>query len=186
MPSIRFMVADGSPALQTFARQLFQSYGYPAADIKTVSTLHAALEAAAELVPDFLLTDAFPKESIDGISLHKQLRSLNPACRFGLLSTDTSAQFAERAQKAGAQFLLPKPCTAEQLRQALATAMGKASREPTSRAPAPPPPQFKPDDRVVYQGRMETVKYIIVRRGELVVQLNNVMGMVPASKLIKT
>ena len=181
------MVADGSPALQTFARQLFQSYGYPAGDIKTVSTPHAALEAAAELVPDFLLTDAFPKESIDGISLHKQLSSLNPACRFGLLSADTSPQYAERAQKAGAQFLLPKPCTAEQLREALATAMGKAPKAPTLRAPAPPPPpQFKPNDRVVYQGRVETVKYIIVRRGELVVQLNDVMGMVQASKLVKT
>ncbi len=186
MPVMRFLVADGSPALQTFARQLFESYGAAPADIKTASTPQAALEVAAELQPDFLLTDWFPKEAINGIALHREMLHFNPACRFGLLSADTSPTVAEEAQRAGAQFLLPKPCTAQDLRNALGQAAGQARPEPVAvRVHLPTPPVFKAEDRVRYRGQVETVNYVVLRRGELMVQLHHVLGMVPASKLQK-
>jgi hypothetical protein len=49
----------------------------------------------------------------------------------------------------------------------------------------PDVPAYKAGDYVEYQGVRDTVRHVIFRRGELVVQLSNVSGMVPATKLRK-
>ena len=42
---------------------------------------------------------------------------------------------------------------------------------------------FKPGDRVVYANRTESVKHVILRRGELVLQLDGIAGMIEATKV---
>jgi hypothetical protein len=46
-------------------------------------------------------------------------------------------------------------------------------------------PKFKAGDAVLYLGRYDTVKNVILRQGELVVSLLGTPGMVLASKLTK-
>ena len=201
MSAVSFLISDPSPALQTFTQQLLSGYGFDAAAIKTASTPQAAVEIAASQKPDFLITDWFAKEPITGIALHQTLLKDNPNCQFALLSQANSPTHQQEADEAGALFLLAKPFTADAMRSAVRTALEQlaplhpgiasklgaqqASAKPARPVYVAPPslPQFKPGDRVVYANRTESVKHVILRRGELVLQLDGIPGMVEATKV---
>lgn len=200
MPAISFLIADPSQAVQTFIRKPLEAYGFHAASIKTVATPQAAREVAAEIKPDFLLTDTFAREGMSGIGLHRAVQKHNPDCSLAMLGTGVTAADQEEAHDAGAYFLLAKPFTAEAFRSALAkaleqlahkhphiaqqvTAQTKAAATPAPQIVLPDLPQYKPGDQVSYKNRRETVKHVILRRGELVVQLHGEAGLVEASKL---
>jgi DNA-binding NarL/FixJ family response regulator len=195
MSAIRFLVADSSPAIQTFLRQLLEGYGFEPAWIKTTSTPQAALEVAAEHQPHVLLTDCYSKDGVTGLALHQKLLKLNPQCRFGLMSAHMDPTMAEHAQRAGALFQLAKPFTAIAIKGAVAKAMEQLAHihpqvahklQPAAARPVLPPlPKFQAGDAVLYQGRYETVKDVIFRQGELVVHLQGTPGMVPATKISK-
>ena len=204
MSAVSFLICDPSPALQTFSPQLLEAYGFDAASIKTTGNPQAAAEIAASLRPDLLLTDWFAKESLSGIALHRAILASSPGCRLALLSQTQGPNQMEEAREAGALFLLTKPFTADALRGEMAKALDLLARSHSSIAqrvsahalatvqprPAvqiqlPRLPQYKPGDRVVYQNRTESVKNVILRRGELVVQLDGVPGMVEASKIAR-
>jgi DNA-binding NarL/FixJ family response regulator len=200
MSAVSFLISDPSPALQTFTQQLLSGYGFDAAAIKTTSNPHAAAEIAASLRPDFLITDWFAKESLTGIALHQAVQKIQPDCHFALLSSLSDTAHQQEAEKAGALFLLAKPFTADAMRSALRTALEQLAQLHPSIAqklsaqtnqskllPAPIQmpslPQYKPGDRVVYANRTEVVKNVILRRGELVLQLDGIPGMVEADKI---
>ncbi len=199
MSAVSFLISDPSPALQKFVQQLLTGYGFDAAAIKTTDGPHAAVEIAQSLKPDFLLTDWFAKESLSGIALHQAVLKANPACRFALLSPTDSPSHRQEAAEAGALFFLTKPFTADAMRAALAKSLEQladqhpaiAQHLPSATQPQPRAvqvqlprlPQFKPGDRVLYANRTESVKHVILRRGELVVQLEGIPGLVEASKI---
>ena len=199
MSAISFLIADPSPAVQTFVRQQLESYGFDAPSIKTVPTPQAAREAAADIKPDFLLTDTFAKEGMSGIGLHRAVQKHNPDCSFAMMGAAVTEAEQEEAREAGAYFLLAKPFTAEVFRSALAKALEQLAQKhpqiaqqvmaqtrvsaPAPKIVLPPIPQYKPGDQVSYKNRRETVKHVILRRGELVVQLHGEAGLVEASKL---
>jgi CheY-like chemotaxis protein len=200
MSAVSFLISDRSHALQKFVQQVLASYGFDAASIKTADDPHAAAEVAQSLRPDFLLTDWFAKESLSGIALYRSILKTSPHCRFALLSDSNSPSHRqEEAAQAGAMFLLAKPFTADDMRSALGKALEQlAPSHPHiaqrlhsgSQAPSRPVklqlpnlPQFKPGDRVLYANRTESVKHVILRRGELVVQLEGFPGLIEASKI---
>ncbi len=200
MSAISFLIADPHQAVQAFARQQLEAYGFDAATIRTVSTPRAGVEAASEVKPDFLLTDSFEKEAMSGLGLYQAVCKHNADCCFAMVANNPSPGDEDDANQAGAYFFLAKPFTAVQFRDNLAQALKRlAQKHPqiahhmermTIDAPPQPPkidlthlPQHKPGDQVSYLNRRETVKHVILRRGELVVQLHGVSGMVEASKL---
>ena len=200
MSTIRFLIADASPSLHTFMRQLLIGYGFEAHGIACAADPASALLAAEENRPDFLLTDWFPKETMQGIELFQSIQRLSPQCRFAMLSSDASNAAREKAQEAGAVFLMKKPCTAQELRNALANAMELLSIEhpkmaahvraqrPKDAQPVPAPipikvPKYEVGEQVLYQGRRASIKYVILRRGELVVQLHGSTGLIPATNI---
>lgn len=200
MSAVSFLISDPSPALQTFTQQLLSGYGFDAAAIKTTSDPHAAAEIAASLKPDFLITDWFAKESVTGIALHKTIQKTHPDCHFALLAQGSSPTHQQEADEAGALFLLAKPFTADAMRSAVRMALEQlapihpgiarkltplTNQKPARPVYVAPPdlPQYKPGDRVIYGNRTESVKNVILRRGELVVQLDGIPGMVEASKI---
>jgi hypothetical protein len=44
-------------------------------------------------------------------------------------------------------------------------------------------PKFKPGDRVNYRGQTEVVQHVILRRGEMVVQLRDIAGLIEPSRI---
>jgi DNA-binding NarL/FixJ family response regulator len=201
MSAVSFLICDPSPALQTFLQQLLIGYGFDSAAIKTTGNPQAAAEVAAALHPDFLITDGFAKESLSGIALFRAIQKHSAQCRFALMAQGDSASQAQEAAGAGALFLLRKPFSADAARSEVAKALDQlAPLHPqiaqrvqalqvasqgnrAAKLQLPSLPQFKPGDRVRYNQRVESIKYVILRRGELVVQLDGVLGFVEAAKV---
>lgn len=201
MSAVSFLICDPSPALQTFLQQLLIGYGFDSAAIKTTGNPQAAAEVAAALHPDLLITDWFAKESLSGIDLFRAIQKHNVQCRFALMAQGDSASQRQDAMSAGALFLLSKPFSADAARSEMAKALeqlaqlhpqiaqqvraqqvvAQASR--AAKLQLPSLPQFKPGDRVRYNQRVESIKYVILRRGELVVQLDGVLGLIEATKV---
>lgn len=206
-PALQFLVVDPLAGVQSFARQLLEGHGFAPASIHTAADPDSALVLGQQFKPDFLITDTFPKLALDAFALHERIRQLNPDCRLALLSFEIDPELEARANRVGARFLLRKPFTAQDLRDTLNKSLDSMAREspelharlmkvmkaPSSpKAPPPRPivlppmqPALKPGDRVSHEGRTGTVECVVIRHGELVVQLKNQAGLVPASKLNK-
>jgi DNA-binding NtrC family response regulator len=203
MFQIRLLVVDNSKGLQSYVRQLFETFGFDPNLIRSASKPDNALEISKDLKPDFLLTDWFPNEELTGIRLHQEIVAYSPDCRFAMLSTDVGSERLELAKRAGAIFLMIKPCSAVDLRAALGKALQQLSAEVpringhvgemTAAAArhlaalklAERSNHFGPGDKVQYKGRTDTVLNVIFRHGDMVVQLHGVTGMVPASQVLK-
>lgn len=202
MSKISFLVVDGSNAVQTFIRRLLEGYGFAPDSIKTTSDPQYAAGLVADLNSDFLLTDWFAKDALDGIELFDLIKEFNPACQFALLSNEVTPEHQRRADAAGALFLLAKPFTADALRTALGEAIDRLvktnpkiasylsarstskTQKPVEQPRVPAITQYRQGERVRFQGSIATVKYVILRRGELVLQLTEHPGfMIPAEKV---
>ncbi len=199
MRSPRFLIVDESQGVRTCTRQLLEGFGFDLDHIETCSKPHEAAPLLTLSKPDFLFTDWFPKESQDGMSLFQDALLHNPNCRLALMGREAGPEHQQQAHAAGALFLLGKPFTAVQLKDELAAALGKAQLMPSRATTAAnsanplsrdsliqklaPLPQYKPGDSVFYQNRSTTVKYAILRRGEMVVRLDGVNDLVPITKL---
>ena len=194
-----FLIVDPSPAVLTFIRKFLEGYGLGPASVKTASSPMAAVEAATGVQVDFLLTDWFPKDFMTGIALHETILAHSAHCKLALLSQTMSPTHELEAKQAGAMFLLGKPFTADDLRAELIRALEKLGKsqlkpEPSTSAPAsardrvmnirvPALPQYKPGDQVSYLNRRETVQHVILRRGEMVIQLLGHSGLVESTKI---
>ncbi len=201
MSAVRFLVADSSPAIQTFTQQLLVQFGVEPGWIACAATPDAALTLARETPPDFVLTDSFSKHPIDGMSLVHEVRQLRPDLRWAMTSAADADRLRDVARAQGALFFLGKPFTAADMKSALSQAMhtwvhehphaGRFARgtrkvAASTRAVASAPVQtFKMGDAVEYLGVRDTVRHVIFRRGELVVQLAHTPGIVSADKLRK-
>jgi DNA-binding NarL/FixJ family response regulator len=203
MPDVRFLVADKSPSVQKFFQQLIVGYGFEPESVKTAGTPDAAMALASAHAPHMLLSDCYTAADVSAFDLHREALSHNPHCRLALMSAHVNDTLTQQAQQADALFYLAKPFTAAEVKDAMSKALALMSKHhpgvaqklrpaasparpaPTPRPSLAPMPKLKAGDAVLYQGRYETVKDVILRQGELVIHLLGTPGMVLASKLTK-
>lgn len=185
MSAVSFLICDPSPALQTFLQQLLAGYGFDAAAIKTAGNPQAAAENVRSLKPDFLITDWFGKEVLSGIDLFRLVTQSSPQASFALLAQGVSASQEKEAREAGALFLLSKPFSADAARAELGRALEqRAAAQPRAATlQLPSLPKYKPGDRVSYRDRVEVIQHVILRRGEMVVQLQGMPGLIESTKV---
>lgn len=204
MSAASFLIADPSNALQTFLRLELSEFGFDPAAIKTASTPEAAMEIGLSHKPDLLITDWFAKEAMTGPDLYLQVVQVAPMCRLALMAQGVTPEQEQQAKDEDALFLLPKPFSADAARKALTQALETLAKDhpaiaqqlrarqrggaPASRPTAPQivlPKlhQYKPGEAVIYRNRTERVQNVILRRGEMVVQLQGIPGMIEADRI---
>lgn len=203
MSAASFLIADPSSALQTFLRLELMDVGFDPASIKTASTPDAAMEVGLSHKPDLLITDWFAKESMSGPDLYLQVVQVAPMCRLALMAQGVTPEQEQQAKDEDAVFLLPKPFSADAARKALAQALetlakdhpaiaqqlqvhqrgGAPAATRTSYLQMPPIHHYKPGDAVLYRNRTERVQNVILRRGEVVVLLQGIPGMIDAGRI---
>ena len=200
--SLKFLVVDPLAGVQTFARQLLQSRGFAADSILCCADTDAALAQGLLFKPHFLITDWFAKAPLTGIRLYQRLREVQPSLHLSLLSFEVTPEHQAEAQAHGADFLLKKPFTAEQLQAEMTKSLeALAKRSPglhgqvrevmRAAKPAPrpvlplisPQPVIKPGDKVRFNGAIHVAQYVVHRHGETVVQLKGQGDFVSVDKL---
>jgi len=87
-----------------------------------------ALELVQRETPDVALVD-FNMPGMDGLTLAAEVRQLDPKVRVAVISANHQVEVVRRAHAAGAAFL-PKPLTAEALREFLGSTPGSPQGVP--------------------------------------------------------
>lgn len=201
MSAASFLIADPSSALQTFLRRELESFGFDPASIKTASTPDAALEVGLSHKPDLLITDWFTKEALSGPDLYLQVVQVAPRCRLALMAQGVTPAQEQQAKSEEAVFLLPKPFSADVARKTLTQALDTLAKDhpaiaqqlqarqrggafaPPAQIQLPQLHHYKAGDTVLYRNRTERVQHVILRRGEMVVQLQGIPGMIEADRI---
>jgi DNA-binding NtrC family response regulator len=104
---LRVLIVDDEPMIANTLAQILNASGFEA---RAVFSGDTAVEAAAELRPDVLLTDVIMR-GISGIDVAMQVSESLPECRVILFSGQAStADLLEPAKKKGRHFeILTKP-----------------------------------------------------------------------------
>jgi CheY-like chemotaxis protein len=188
---VRFLVVDPLAGVQTFVRQLLQAHGVAAENILCCASVDAALAQGPAFQPQLLITDWFAKAPLTGPQLAQRLREARPGLQLALLSFDVTPEHELEALALGAQFLLKKPFTAEQLKKEMTRVLEALPRPSPAPArltrpvlpPLPLQPVIKPGDKVRFNGAIHVAQYVVHRPGETVVQLQGQGGLIPVDRL---
>ena len=89
---LKFLVVDPLAGVQTFARQLLQSRGFPADSILCCADTDSGLAQGLLFKPDFLVTDWFPKAPLTGLQLFQRLKEAQPRLHLSLLSFEVTPE----------------------------------------------------------------------------------------------
>ncbi|MFG6412769.1 response regulator [Roseateles sp. DC23W] len=191
--SLKFLVVDALPGVQTFARQLLQGHGFHNDQVLCCADTDSALAQGLVFKPGLLITDWFAKSPLTGVQLYQRLHDSLPGLRLALLSFDATPEQQTEARALSAHFLLKKPFTAEQFKAEMVRTLELLRHPVPTRAPRPvtrpvlpplpPTPVVKPGDKVRYQGAVHVAQHVVHRHGETVVQLKGQTTLVPVEKL---
>lgn len=120
---MKVLVTDDSRVMRQIVKRTLRQAGYPDVQVCEAGNGREALEVIAAEAPDLVLCD-WNMPEMNGIDLLKTLRSSGRNVPFGFVTSEGSPEMRERAQNAGALFLIAKPFTPEAFREALEPVLG--------------------------------------------------------------
>ena len=120
---MKILVADDSRVMRQIVARALRQAGYGHCEvIEAVDGQDALLKVHTE-DPDLVLSDwSMPR--MTGLDLLSTLRRTGDRRPFGFVTSEATSPIRRTAERAGAQFLLAKPFTADALREALAPMLG--------------------------------------------------------------
>lgn len=112
-----YLVVDDSKAMRMLIGRALRQTGRREEVIEAASG-QEALERAAEYRPETILSD-WNMPGMDGIELVTRIRETSPEVKFLFITTEWTPQQEELALRAGANGLLAKPFSVDELDKAL-------------------------------------------------------------------
>ncbi|MFN8195480.1 MAG: response regulator [Nocardioidaceae bacterium] len=120
---MRILIADDSKVMRQIVKRTLRQAGYPDAEVTEAENGREALDVVAAGAPDLVLSD-WNMPEMNGIELLTTLRANGHGVPFGFVTSEGSPEMRQRAQSAGALFLVAKPFTPEGFREALEPILG--------------------------------------------------------------
>ena len=114
---IRVLVADDSRVMRQIVIRTLRQAGYDW-DVREAADGAQALEAIRADEPDVVLSD-WNMPEMTGIELLQRLRQEGFGTPFGFVTSEGSPEMREKAEAAGAMFLIAKPFTPEGFREVI-------------------------------------------------------------------
>ncbi|HEX2902118.1 MAG TPA: response regulator [Jatrophihabitans sp.] len=115
---MRLIVADDSAVMRKIVIRTLRQTGLSNLDIIEAGDGQELVQLVQQHDPDLVLSD-WNMPNLTGIEALAQLRSMGLTVPFGFVTSEGSDMMRERAQAAGALFLLAKPFTPESMEDAL-------------------------------------------------------------------
>lgn len=120
---MKILVADDSRVMRHIVKRTLRQAGYADVQVCEAGNGLEALEVIATEAPDLVLCDwNMPK--MNGLDLLTTLRARGRDVPFGFVTSEGSSEMREKAQNAGALFLIAKPFTPDAFREALEPVLG--------------------------------------------------------------
>jgi two-component system chemotaxis response regulator CheY len=120
---MKVLVTDDSRVMRQIVKRTLRQAGYPDVEVCEAGNGREALEVIATEAPDLVLCD-WNMPEMNGIDLLYALRAKGRDVPFGFVTSEGSPDMREKAQNAGALFLISKPFTPEAFREALEPVLG--------------------------------------------------------------
>jgi len=115
---MKILVVDDSRAMRRIVQRTIRQAGFDGHDITEAENGLMALEAVKNDPPDLILSDWHMPE-MNGIDFLRALNAEGIEIPFGFVTSESTDDMLEQAAGAGAKFLLAKPFTPEDMKQAL-------------------------------------------------------------------
>ena len=115
---MKILVVDDSKAMRMIVTRTLRQAGFGEAEVHEAENGALGLEKVAELSPDLVLSD-WNMPEMNGIEFLTALRETGNQVNFGFVTSETTPEMRERAIAGGALFLLAKPFTADDIKDAL-------------------------------------------------------------------
>ncbi len=120
---MKILVADDSKVMRQLVGRALRQAGFNGNEVVEAADGREALEKIVSEKPDLVLSD-WNMPEMTGIEVLRQVRGQGLEVPFGFVTSESTDAMKEAAKRAGAQFLIVKPFTADQVREALEPILG--------------------------------------------------------------
>lgn len=108
------LIVDDSKAMRMIVSRTLRQAGYGDGTLREAADGVEAIAAIEADRPDLVLSD-WNMPEMNGIELLRNLRAAGNDVRFGFITSESTTEMREQAIAAGAEFLIAKPFTADQV-----------------------------------------------------------------------
>ncbi len=115
---MKIMIVDDSRAMRRIVQRTLRRAGFGGHDIVEAENGSMALDLIKEESVDLILSDWHMPE-LSGLELLNALREGGNDVKFGFVTSESTADMRARAVNAGADFLLAKPFTPDDMADVL-------------------------------------------------------------------
>jgi two-component system chemotaxis response regulator CheY len=115
---VKILVADDSRVMRQIVIRTLRQAGFDDHDVVEAEDGRDALAKVGSEQPDLVLSD-WNMPEMTGLECLQALRAAGSTVPFGFVTSEGSPEMRERAENAGALFLIAKPFTADTFRDAL-------------------------------------------------------------------
>jgi two-component system chemotaxis response regulator CheY len=115
---VKILVTDDSRVMRQIVIRTLRQAGYDDHDVIQAENGREAFELVGSEKPDLVLSD-WNMPEMTGLECLQALRASGSTVPFGFVTSEGSPEMRERAEGAGALFLIAKPFTADTFRDAL-------------------------------------------------------------------
>jgi two-component system chemotaxis response regulator CheY len=115
---VKILIADDSRVMRKIVVRTLRQAGYTGHQILEAGSGDEALDLARRESPDLILSD-WNMPGLNGIDMLGKLRAAGSTVPFGFVTSEGSPEMRQRAESAGALFLIAKPFTPESFHEAL-------------------------------------------------------------------
>lgn len=115
---MKILIVDDSRAMRRIIQRTLRQAGFKGHDIVEAENGAEALEAVKSESPDLILSD-WHMPVMNGIEFKQALNAESVSTPFGFITSESTMEMRNLAAEAGADFLLAKPFTPEDMEQAL-------------------------------------------------------------------
>jgi two-component system chemotaxis response regulator CheY len=120
---MKILIVDDSKAMRMIVRRTLRQAGFGDHAVTEANNGKEALDAVRQSVPDLILSD-WNMPEMSGIELLDSLRAQGVPVKFGFVTTERTPEMRARATESGAAFLIVKPFTPEDFKEALTPLVG--------------------------------------------------------------
>jgi two-component system chemotaxis response regulator CheY len=115
---MRILIVDDSSAMRKIVQRTLRLAGYEGHEILEADNGKSALGVVQENSPDLILSD-WNMPEMNGLEFLQAVRGAGKKIPFGFVTTESTPEMRQTAHDSGAQFLIAKPFTPEQVSQAI-------------------------------------------------------------------
>lgn len=123
---MKILVADDSRVMRQIVIRTLRQAGYDNCDVVEAVDGRDGLSKVADFQPDLVLSD-WNMPEMSGLEFLAGLRAGGDRRPFGFVTSEGSSEMREKAEAAGAMFLIAKPFTPEAFAEVLEPVLGARS-----------------------------------------------------------